>query len=658
MEMKDKINIFIQARQKSKRFPNKILSKIKNKFIFQIIFERLRLSKYSSQPIFLIPKNETSLKKILLKNKIPYFLGSEENLINRFYDAAKKNNTKIIVRITADCPLVDAMLIDKMIEFFLKNDLDYISNTYPPSFPDGLDVEIFKFDALSKMRKSNLSKSNKEHLTSFIKENPNLFKIGNVFLKDNEDYSKYRITLDYKDDLELIKSVYSKFHPKINFNYIKILNYLKDNKFINHKYMRNINFEVSESKNLWKKALKLIPDGNSFLSKHPKSFNEESWPIYYSSTSKQFITSLDKKKYLDMSMMSVGTNLLGYNNFNVDKEIKKVIKKGNMSSLNCPEEVELAERLTDMHDWSDMAKFARTGAEANCIALRAARLTTGKEKIIICGYHGWHDWYLAANLKDNSNLNNHLFKNLKISGVPNNLKNFIYSFEYNNLKSLKKIINSDNNIAAIIMEVKRDKNPTKNFLKEIRKICDNNNIILIFDECTSAFRENFGGLHLKYNVKPDLAMFGKALGNGYPITSVIGKKNIMENLSNSFVSSTFWSDRIGPTAGISSLKEMEKRKSWKLLTLKGNYFRKKFNVLDDKNFIQINKEGIIPNISLKLNNYRANKKNLISFFLRHNIITSDRIYLSTEHTFKNIDYYFKIMQKFLNQCKDQKYYTL
>ena len=656
--MEKKISLFIQARQKSTRFPNKIFTKINNRYVFKLIFDRMNLSKKVNKIFYLIPKKDLKLKKKLNKFKIPYFLGSEKNVIDRFFKATQKTNSEILVRITADCPLSDPYLLDKMLEIFKKENLDYLSNTFPPTFPDGLDIEIFSSECLKKLIKFAKNKNDKEHVTSFIRSNPSKFKIGNIFLNKQKDFSKHRITLDYIEDLEDIVKIFKKFYPKINFNYKQILNFLDKNPNIKQHYNRNIGYGVLKSKDLWNKAIRLIPDGNSFLSKHPRSFNDDNWPIYYSSTSKQYIYSYDQIKYLDMSMMSVGTNLLGYNNKNIDKKINSVVKKGNMSSLNCVEEVHLAEKLIDMHKWSDMAKFARTGAEANCIGLRAARLATGKEKIVICGYHGWHDWYLAANINNKKNLNNHLFKDLQIEGVPKNLKNFIYSFEYNNLKKLENIVKLDNNIAAIIMEVKRDINPKNDFLKKVRHLCDRKNIVLIFDECTSAFRENFGGLHLKYKIQPDLAMFGKALGNGYPITSIIGKKSIMETLSDSFVSSTFWSDRIGPTAGLASLKEMENQKSWEILLNLGYYFRKKIKNFDQKDLIEINKEGIIPNISLKLNPLKTNKKNLISFFLKNNIITSDRIYLSTAHTKININKYFEVLEKFLDLVKKQKHFLI
>lgn len=325
---------------------------------------------------------------------------------------------------------------------------------------------------------------------------------------------------------------------------------------------------------LWKRANKVIPSGNSFLSKNPSRFLVKNWPTYYLKSKGSTIWALNKKKYIDFSFMGVGTNILGYNNVQVNNSIKKVIKAGNMTTLNCPDEVYLAEKLISIHPWAKKVKFARTGGEANSLAIRLARATTKKEKIIVCGYHGWHDWYLSANLKKNNSLDTHLFPNLKTEGVPLSLKRLTYSFKYNDFEALETIIKKDKNIACLIMEVERDQKPQSNFLNKIRKICSLNNIILIFDECTTGFRENFGGIHLKYKVYPDIAMFGKSLGNGYAITAIIGRNFVMKNCSKTFMSSTFWSEKIGFVAGVETLKQMSKLKSWIVIKKKGLYIKK------------------------------------------------------------------------------------
>lgn len=628
-----KIHAFIQARISSSRFKGKVLKKILNKPIIELIYSRLLNSKYLDDIIFLIPDTQINspIKNLLKRKKINFFSGSEKNVLSRYYKSMQKNNSDIIVRITADCPVVDHQLTDKMIKEFLKKDYDYYSNTFLTSFPDGFDIEIFTKKCLKKLFKFAKSSFDKEHVTSFIKKNKNKFNSGYFALSN--DYSNFRLTVDYKEDLKHLRKIFKK---NIKYNSSsKILELLKSSqtpKNDNRNY-----FKKDKNKHLWTKALQIIPTGNQFKSKNPKSFDEQNWPAYFQKSKGVHIWDLNNTKFLDMSTMSVGTNVLGYSNNYVDKEVKKIISSGTMSSLNCPEEVYLAEKMLSMHPWGDMARFARTGSEANCIALRASRSYNKRDKVIICGYHGWHDWYLAVNLKNKNSLNNHLYKIENLNGITSNLKNNIFSFNYNDFSQLEKIIRENQGkISALIMEVKRDQNPSKNFLKKIRNITSKNNIVLIFDECTSAFRENFGGIHLKYNVTPDIAMFGKALGNGYPITAIIGKSKMMRELDDSFVSSTFWSDRVGPAAALATLKRMESIQSWNILDELSNYMRKCLSQLTKSNYFNFNPEGIKSNLSFNFKN-RMYEKLFINLMLSSNILSSSRCYLSIKHTKNHID---------------------
>ena len=302
---------------------------------------------------------------------------------------------------------------------------------------------------------------------------------------------------------------------------------------------------MSSGEKLYKRAKRVIPGGNMLLSKRPEMFLPEGWPSYFSKAKGCNIWDLDGKQYIDMSIMGIGTNILGYGNKEVDNEVKNNINNGNMSTLNCPEEVKLAEKLVKMHPWSEMARFARSGGEANAIAIRIARAHAKKDHIAICGYHGWHDWYLATNLKNNSDLEQHLLPGLEPNGVPRALKGTVIPFNYNNFEELKNITEKYD-LAAVKMEVERSVPPEDNFLQKVRDLCDKKGILLIFDECTSGFRETFGGLHLKYGVDPDMAMFGKALGNGYAITAVIGKRSVMQSAQNTFISSTFGLKELDP----------------------------------------------------------------------------------------------------------------
>ena len=228
-----------------------------------------------------------------------------------------------------------------------------------------------------------------------------------------------------------------------------------------------------------------------------------------------------------------------------------------MSTFNCPEEVYLAEKLVEMHPWSGMARFTRSGGEACAVAARIARAYSGKSAIAFCGYHGWHDWYLSANLSENSALDGHLLPGLLPAGVPRELGGTARPFEYNNLQALKKIVDADD-VGVIFMEVRRGSEPNLGFLEGVREIAPKKQAVLIFDERTSGFRKNFGGLHLEYEVNPDLTILGKTLGNGYAINAILGTTEVMQAAQDTFISSTFWSERIGPTAALASLAIMEK----------------------------------------------------------------------------------------------------
>jgi glutamate-1-semialdehyde 2,1-aminomutase len=395
--------------------------------------------------------------------------------------------------------------------------------------------------------------------------------------------------------------------------------------------------------NLYRKAKKIIPGGNHLLSKRPELFLPNIWPAYYSKAKDCFIWDLDNNKYIDMSFMSVGTNSLGYSNNSIDEKVILALKNSNMSTLNCPEEVELAEKLIDLHNWADMVRFARTGGEANAISIRIARAATGRDKIAICGYHGWHDWYISANLSSDNSLNNHLLEGLSSAGVPKGLANTVFPFNYNDIDALKKIVKENPDLAAIKMEVVRSSEPKEGFLEEIRKICTDNSIVLIFDECTSGFRETFGGVHKKYNVTPDLCMFGKALGNGYAITAVIGKKEIMQSAQDTFISSTFWTERIGPTAGIATLNEMERLKSWDIITTTGKTIKNNWQKLASENNINIEITGMdaLATFVIKSDSWLKYKTYITQEMLNQGFITSNVIYSSTKHSEKIVNQYFE-----------------
>lgn len=399
---------------------------------------------------------------------------------------------------------------------------------------------------------------------------------------------------------------------------------------------------MKKGQELYNKAKTIIPGGTMLLSKRPEMFLPYGWPCYFKSTNGIMVTDLDDIKYRDMTIMGIGTNTLGYSNATVDNAVKDVIAKGNMSTLNCPEEVFLAEKLIELNPWAEMVRFARSGGEANSIAIRIARAATGKTKVAICGYHGWHDWYLSTNhnSQNQDELRNHLLPGLSTNGVPKELSNTVFGFNYNDIEDFKQLVESED-IGVVKMEVMRNYEPENNFLKEIRRITNEKNIVLIFDECTSGFRETYGGLHKKYNVEPDLAMYGKTLGNGYAVTAVVGTREVMSSAQSSFISSTFWTERIGSVAGLASLNEMNSTKSWEYISNIGRVMKLGWENLATKHHLEIDIFGLdaLATYSFKSENSLLYKTLIAEKMLEKGFLASTNFYPSTAHNQEDIDDY-------------------
>jgi glutamate-1-semialdehyde 2,1-aminomutase len=407
---------------------------------------------------------------------------------------------------------------------------------------------------------------------------------------------------------------------------------------------------MGEGQDLYKKAKRLIPGGTMLLSKRPEMFLPDQWPAYFSKAKGCRVWDLDGNEYIDVSIMGIGPNILGYGNEEVDEAVLQTIKAGNMSTFNCPEEVYLAERLIELHPWADMVRFARSGGEANAIAIRIARAASGKDKVAICGYHGWHDWYLSANLGDDKNLDGHLLPGLDPAGVPRALKGTVLPFSYNNFQELLDLVNK-HDIGVIKMEVSRNMGPEDNFLMKVRRLATERNIVLIFDECTSGFRQTFGGLHKMYGVEPDMAMFGKALGNGYAITATIGKREIMEAAQKTFISSTFWTERIGPSAALATLKVMERIKSWETITNIGIEIKKRWQQIADNHNVKITQWGLPALAGFSFINDRnlAYKTFITQEMLKKGYLAGNSIYVCIDHSPEVLDGYFLELDSLFNK---------
>ena len=309
---------------------------------------------------------------------------------------------------------------------------------------------------------------------------------------------------------------------------------------------------------LYRRARTRIPGGAQLLGKRPEQYLPGGWPAYYSRAQGCTVWDLDGRPYTDFTSNGIGTCLLGYADPVVNAAVTDCVTRGSMCTLNCPTEVELADRLCAIHPWAEKVRYARTGGEAMAISVRIARAFKRRSVVAFSGYHGWSDWYLAANLGESDALNGHLLPGLDPDGVPRALRGSALPFRYNNIVELEKIVAANrSDLAAIVLEPRRYDLPRDGFLEKVRALADETGAVLIFDEITAGWRTNFGGIHLTLGVSPDIAVFAKALSNGFPMSAIIGRGDVMDAAQQTFVSSTYWTEAIGPTAALATLDRME-----------------------------------------------------------------------------------------------------
>jgi len=395
-----KVVALVQARMGSTRLPNKVMKPINGVPMIELLLSRLSKSRRIDEIVLATSVDKRNEPLVEHVRSLGYACeqGSENDVLDRYVQVATKHDADVVVRITGDCPLVDPELVDACIGAFFDSNAEYCSNTNPPTYPDGLDIEVTTLDALQKANRESARQFDHEHVTPYVRES-GAFRLSSF--SNQEDLSGSRWTVDEPEDFAVIEKVFDHFYPRIDFGWKEVLE-LENSKpeifAMNRSIGRNEGMAMGTGQKLWTRAKRIIPGGNMLLSKRAEMFLPDLWPAYFSKAKGCRVWDLDGNEYIDMSIMGIGTNTLGYGNQEVDEAVRSVIDNGNMSTFNCPEEVYLAEKLVELHPWADMVRLARSGGEANAIGIRIARAASGKDNVAICGYHGWHDWYLSANL--------------------------------------------------------------------------------------------------------------------------------------------------------------------------------------------------------------------------------------------------------------------
>ena len=551
----------IQARMGSSRLPGKVMLPFADKTALGFMISRVLKSKSIDDIVLATTKSPTDdvLCEEAKSYGISFFRGSEQDVLTRIYQAAKSYRADIIVRLTADCPLMDGQLIDLALSKFHKGKFDYFSNVMQRSFPDGLDVEIFTANALLMSYNDCSDNWSREHVTPFMRSGTNLpIKTGQFFVghfKASSNYSHLRWTLDTPSDYEFFTELLK--HDIIEMSWQDIISLTTRNPDLlmwsrgdvgppnlpaNNKSVLPHSGYNASVKHL-KRALKTIPVGSQTVSKSYIGWVVGSAPFYAKSGSGAIITDVDGNNYIDY-MMALLPVVLGYSDPFVDAAVVRQLQHGVSLSLSSVLEAELSEKLVSLIPCAEMVRFGKNGSDATTAAVRLARAFNLRDKVIVCGYHGWHDWFIGTTVKS--------------SGVPCSIRELSLVCPFNDANALNDLlIKHGKDVSALVIEPTGKEVPKEGFLLEARRLCDHHGVILIFDEVISGFRINMGGAQAEYGVTPDLAAFGKAMANGYPISALVGRKDIMVKMEDIFFSTTFGGELASIAAALATIKKLE-----------------------------------------------------------------------------------------------------
>ena len=544
----------------STRLPGKILKLIKGVSILEYLITRLNNIEEVSEYWVATSNNKADdIIENLFKSQINVFRGDEQDVLGRYYDLATQTKANTIIRITADCPFSDPDLIQKAIQLYNSKDVDYLSNVLDRSYPDGLDIEIFSYEALKITHERCKDILLREHVTPYMKTNyynaylSGSFKTYNF--KNNIDFSHLRWTLDTEDDYSFLTKLADKLDIKFNWmnaisELTKDASLLSWNRDINARSgalsikdnKSNLEKTYTNSNKLFDKAINIIPLASQTFSKSYKQYVKGAAPLFAEKAKGAILTDIDGNEYIDY-VSGLLPIILGYCDPDIDSKIIAQLNKGITFSLASDLEYELADKLVNLIPSAEMVRFGKNGSDVTSAAIRIARAYTGRDLVAVAGYHGWHDWYIGSTTRD--------------IGVPNAVKSLTTKFSYDDLDRLKKQLHTKL-YAAIILEPYFYEKDTNNILNELRNITNQTGTVLIFDEIISGFRINIGGAQSEYKVTPDISTFGKSMANGMPISAIVGNKKIMSKMNEIFFSSTFGGEALSLVASIETINKVQR----------------------------------------------------------------------------------------------------
>lgn len=542
----------VQARMGSTRLPGKVLEDIAGRPMLWHVVHRVRAAGLVDEVVVATSTSDEDdpVEAFCEEHGIPCFRGSEEDVLDRFHRAAERHGADPVVRITGDCPLSDPRVIDRVVRAYHDLDADYVTNVLPYTYPDGLDVEVFSFAALETAAKEATTRRDREHVTPFIR-NDDRFAVANVEAEVDLSREGHRWTVDHPEDLSFVRRVYELAGEEL-FGMETVLAILEEHpevRDMNRDIVRNegayLSFtkeppvppkarKLDRSMHLLEAAAERIPSASQTFSKRPKQYVRGVTPVFVERAEGCRVFDVDGNAYLDYPM-ALGPVVLGHCHPHVTRAVQEQLGKGTTFSLPHPLEVEVADLLAEIIPCAEMVRFGKNGSDATSGAVRVARAFTSRDVVAVCGYHGWQDWYVASTSRN--------------AGVPKTVQRLTVKFHYNDLDSLRQVFEEHpDEVAAVVMEPVGVTDPKEGFLEGVRDLTHEHGALLVFDEIVTGFRLALGGAQEHYGVEPDLACFGKAMANGYPLSSVVGRRDVMELFDEVFFSFTFGGEALSLAA--------------------------------------------------------------------------------------------------------------
>ena len=558
-----KVVAVIQARTSSSRFPGKMLATVGDVTLLERMLAQVK-GAGTLDDIVVATSDDPSddeLADRIAAGGTRVYRGSLEDVLTRFEGAGEECGADVVVRLTGDCPLHTPDTIDDVVGAFLAADVDYASNREPYSRPDGLDVEVFTRVALARAAREAAPGPDREHVTPFLRRDAGVRRLHYIH-STGPAAPDARWTVDDKADLDFVREVWKKLDqagPGPH-SYETVMTAATSVAPSNSGAVSNFGFykslydhaiaakapplPLAESEAWLKRSEQVVPGGAQTYSKSWRQHIRGVSPIFLERGNGARVWDVDGNEYVDL-IQGLLPNILGYAHPAVDLAAYERARLGHSFSLAHPIEVELAERLTRIIPCAEMVRFAKNGSDATSGAIRAARAFTKRDRVAICGYHGWHDWYIGTTSR--------------FAGVPGAVRELSHTFPYNDLEALDRVLSAhQDEFAAVIMEPFNFVWPEEGYLQGVKEIAHRHGAVLIFDEICTGFHFGLGGAQRMFGVLPDLATFGKAMGNGYAISCVVGRRDIMQIFNDIFMSFTFAGDVSAMAASATVLDVLEK----------------------------------------------------------------------------------------------------